>query len=199
MNSHWHCHGKIFLYIFISFIVLIAIYLTVFELLLHHFHFSLNSEINKPTVNSSIWRYLLHQKYIAFIDLDLLTIHEKRHLLDVKRVLNKTAILWITFSSLSFFILIVFFRKIVKIIALLGMALNGLFLLLTFNFLNAFQFFHTLFFRHQSWVFLKDSLLIECFPLLYFQEFLAFFLLLTSLIFFIFLKIRLKFINIIQE
>jgi len=190
---------RYFFYIFISFIVLIALYLTIFELLLHNFHFSFNAEIEKPFVHSTIWRYLLHQKYITFIELDLLTIHEKRHLLDVKRVLNETFTLWIIFTPLAIFILTIFFRKIVKIMVQFGVALNSLFLLLSFNFLNYFEFFHTLFFRDKSWIFFNDSLLIEAFPLIYFQEFFIFFLLLTSLSFFVFLKVGLKYINIIKE
>jgi len=171
------------LYIIFSIIVLIGIYLSIFELLLYHFHSSLNSTIIEPLAHFTTWSYLLHQKYITFIELDLLNIHEKRHLLDVKRVFKITYMLWMLTGSLGFLILVLFFKKVIKTIALFGLSLNTLILLLSFNFLDCFELFHYLFFKDNSWIFLHNSLLIEWFPLSYFQEFFSFFLLLSFSLF----------------
>ena len=176
------------LYIIFSIIVLIGIYLTVFELLLYNFHSPLDSEIKEPLAHFITWSYLLHQKYITFIELDLLNIHEKRHLLDVKRVFKITYMLWMLTGSLGFLILVLFFKKLIKTIAIFGLSLNAVLILLSFNFLDCFELFHYLFFRDNSWIFFQNSLLIEWFPLNYFQEFFSFFLLL-SFSFFILLKI----------
>jgi len=179
-------------YITLSIIVLTGIYLSIFELLLYNFHSPINSKIIEPLAHYNTWMYLLHQKYISFIEVDLLNIHEKRHLLDVKRVFKTTYILWMLFSSLAFVILVIFFRRVVKYIALFGLSLNTLFLLLSFNFLNCFELFHTLFFKQNSWIFMKNSLLIEWFPLVYFQDFFSFFLLLSFSFFILFKIISIK-------
>ena len=176
---------KIF-YIFLSFIVLIAVYLTVFEVLLYTFHSPFNREIVNQSAHDTTWRYLIYQKYITFIDLDLFSIYEKRHLLDVKRVFQTTYTIWIVFSSLAFLILVIFFKKIANYIATLGFSLNILLLLISFNFLDSFKLFHSLFFKSNSWIFMKDSPLIEWFPLIYFQEFFFLFIVLSFFIFILF-------------
>ena len=182
---------KIF-YIFLSLIVLTGIYLSIFEILLYNFHSPLDEKIINPSALYTTWTYLLHQKYITFIELDLLNIHEKRHLLDVKRVFKATYILWMLSASLGFLILIIFFRKVLKYIALFGLSLNTLSLLLSFNFLNSFELFHALFFKQNSWIFLKNSLLIEWFPLIYFQEFFSLFLVLSFSLFALFRILSIK-------
>ena len=179
-------------YIFLSLIVLTGIYLTVFELLLYNFHSPIDGKIINSSAHYTTWTYLLHQKYITLIELDLLNIHEKRHLLDVKRVFKATHILWMISSSLAFLILTLFFRRVIKYIALFGLSLNTLFILLSFNFLNCFELFHVLFFKQDSWIFLKDSLLIEWFPLVYFQEFFSLFLVLSFSLFALFRILSIK-------
>jgi uncharacterized membrane protein len=182
---------KIF-YIFLSLIVLIGIYLNIFEFLLYNFHSPTNGKIIHPLAYNSVWTYLLHQKYITLIELDILNIHEKRHLLDVKRVFNTTYILWFFSASLSFLILTVFFKKVIKYVGILGLSLNIFTLILSFNFLNSFELFHTLFFKENSWIFMQNSLLIRWFPLIYFQEFFALFLLLSSPFFVLFIRVTSK-------
>ena len=186
---------KIF-YIFLSLIVLTGIYLSLFELLLYNFHSPFNEAIINPSAHDATWTYLLHQKYITFIELDIFNIHEKRHLLDVKRVFKTTHILWMLTASLGFLILVIFFRKVIKYITLFGLSLNSLLLLLSFNFLNSFELFHSLFFKQNSWIFMKNSLLIEWFPLVYFQEFFALFL---GVSFFIFVLAKSTYIFHLQK
>ena len=175
---------KIFFYFILALIVLISIYLSVFELLLHSFHTPLGSELKEPIFQEATWTYLLHQKYITLIDLDHYTLHERRHLLDVKNILETTYRLWIYSIALSILILFTTFRTIIKYIIHIGVILNILFILLSFNFLKSFDFFHSLFFKSNSWIFSQDSILIEYFPLIYFQEFfILFFLLSFTLLF----------------
>jgi integral membrane protein (TIGR01906 family) len=187
---------KKILYTLLAIILLIAIYLSIFELLLHTFHTPLNHTINNPSLHNMTWIYLLKQHYISFIEIDDFNIYEKRHLLDVKRVLETTYLIWISLFSLALFIVILsFIKKFTKIllryVIITGVTTNMLLLLLSFNFLNSFNLFHRLFFSQNSWYFPKDSLLIKCFPLLYFQEFSLLFLILTFLTF-AFLKIYAK-------
>jgi len=159
-------------YFFLSILILISIYLSLFELLIHTF----------KTPCDATWTYLLKQQYISLIDSDMFTIYEKRHLLDVKRLLETTQRIWIVSITLSLIILY-FFRKSIKIMTKIGISINLLLLLFSFNFLNNFKLLHTFLFQESTWSFSKSSSLIQCFPLEYFQSFLTLFLLLSSLIF----------------
>jgi len=175
-------------YFLLAITLLIAIYLTIFEFLLSNFHSPFNSEIKEPTAHNATWIYLLKQHYITFIEIDLFNIHEKRHLLDVKRVLDRTYSIWITLLSLTLLILIISFiknwiKKLLQYVVVIGTTINIFLTLLSLNFLNSFNLFHSLFFAQNSWSFPNNSILIECFPLLYFQEFFLFFLILSFLIF----------------
>lgn len=181
---------KILFYFSLAIVVLIAIYLSVFELLLHAFHTPLSTEIKDPLLQEQTWTYLIYQKYLAFIDLDAFNVHEKRHLLDVKRIFNETYILWIISTILSFLILSVFFKKIINILIYLGLISNSLLLFFSLNFINSFNFLHTLVFPNNSWIFAKESLLIQCFPLIYFQEFFILFLIFSSLLFLFIYKLK---------
>ena len=175
-------------------IVLMSIYLTVFELILHTFHAPFNTTIKEPITQNLTWIYLLKQHYVTFIDSDLFNIHEKRHLLDVKKVFESTYRLWILSLILSFlvFIPLIIHNKL-KIFSIYlyrtGLTLNILFLILSLKFLNIFTYFHTLLFSKNTWSFPKDSLLIEWFPLCYFQEFFVLFLVL-SFLGFLYMKYR---------
>ena len=178
---------KKIIYFILAITLLIAIYLTLFEILLYNFHYPFNSPIKDPTTHTHTWIYLLKQHYISLIEVDAFNIHEKRHLLDVKRILETTHLLWIIVSSFTLLITLLLFIKkelknILKQSIIIGTAINTLLIMLSFNFLNSFNTFHKLFFTKNSWSFPKNSLLIDCFPLLYFQEFFALFLILSFLI-----------------
>ena len=148
--------------------------------------------MKEPLSHQATWTYLLKQHYINLIEIDIFTIHEKRHLLDVKRVFETTYKLWFLFFILSTAILLVFIIKIkskiitlLRYIYILGLTLNSLLILLMFNFLVNFNFFHTLIFSKNSWTFPKNSTIIEWFPLHYFQEFIMIFLILSFFILFL--------------
>ena len=166
-------------YLFLSILLLTSIYLSLFELLIHTFQ----------TSCSLTWIYLLKQHYISLIDSDIFTIYEKRHLLDVKRLLETTQKVWIISLAFSLVILY-FFKKSIKIISTIGICINFILLLFSFNFLNSFNLFHSLFFQNSTWFFPKNSSLLQCFPIEYFQNFLMLFLLISSLIFLFLLWIQ---------
>ena len=179
---------------FLSFILasllLITIYLSLFELLLYTFHSPFQSHIEEPFLHHTTWIYLLQQKYISFIELDIFTIYEKRHLLDVKRVFEETHQVWILFLFLTGSLLLLFIAKLktqlstlLQYLYLLGFIFNSILTLFIFNFLNSFKFFHTLLFSANTWSFAPTSLLIKWFPLRYFQEFTLLFLFLSFLLF----------------
>jgi len=179
---------KKLLYLLLTMVILTTIYITTFELILYSFHAPFFSTIKEPTIHNATWTYLLKQQYISFIELDAFNIHEKRHLLDVKRVFEQTYTLWLALSSISLFIIFIVkvkyqFKTLLTYLSRIGLFINILFTIISLNFLNRFIYFHTLFFPQGTWSFPKESLLIKWFPLLYFQEFFILFLILTSSLF----------------
>ncbi|CAA6816054.1 MAG: Unknown protein [uncultured Sulfurovum sp.] len=189
---------KTFFSFLFTLIVLISIYLSIFELLLYSFHSPFGVAIKNPIIHEQTWTYLLHQQYISLIEIDNYTIYEKRHLLDVKKLLEQTYNLWLFFIILSSIILIKFFHQIIQNLIFIGIIFNLLLIVLSLNFIKIFDLLHSLLFTNNSWVFSSDSLLIESFPLLYFQHFFALFLIITFLIFFLVQKILLKYSTVFQ-
>ncbi len=124
------------------------------------------------------WRYLLEEPYEHLINSKAYSIEERRHLLDVKRLINdfKEGVLLTLGIFLVFVLLLVVKKQVSKddiiqintisIIAALGFGLLGI---VFFN--HFFNQLHTLFFHNGSWVFSEMSLLIKLFPYRYFQEF----------------------------
>ena len=177
---------KVFYFIFIA-IFSITLFLTVFELVLYNFQEPIASPIRDLTTHTATWMYLIKQQYTAFIDLDIYNIYEKRHLLDVKRVLDSTYKLWLVLLSLSIISLVLFRKKykiFLKQVAIFGLALSILLIVSSINFMSSFQFFHGLFFNAKTWIFPSNSTLIELFPLIYFQQF-FFIVLVGSMVLFI--------------
>ncbi|NEW59822.1 DUF1461 domain-containing protein [Sulfurovum sp. bin170] len=167
-----------FFYIIFALLLSFTLLLSSFELTFFLFHSPFDSTIVEPKAHSLTWIYLLEQKYITFIDLDIFTIHEKRHLLDVKRLFENIHSVWITVSVISLSLVIfLYFRAKERLILVfrysffIGLMVVALSILLAFDFLNSFKFLHQLLFLEHSWIFPDDSILIEWFPLSYFQEF----------------------------
>jgi len=88
-------------------LIFLTISLSSFELILNLFHSPFGQEVVNPQAHNLTWLYLLKQKYITLIELDIFTIHEKRHLLDVKRLFEQIYSLW--YISIPISILIVIF------------------------------------------------------------------------------------------
>ncbi len=179
-------------YFFLGLLFTITIFLSLFETTLHLFHSPINSNIVESKAHSLTWIYLIKQKYISLIDLDIFTINEKRHLLDIKRVFNKIYYIWERLLLLSTIISIYLYFKskekltlVIKYTTILGVVLNIIFILISFNFLEVFTILHKIIFTHNSWIFKPNSILIEWFPLLYFIEFFTIIIILNFLILFI--------------
>ncbi len=74
---------------------------------------------------------------------------------------------------------------VIKYTTILGVVLNIIFILISFNFLEVFTILHKIIFTPNSWIFKPNSILIEWFPLLYFIEFFTIIIILNFLILFI--------------
>ena len=166
------------LYILSAILLSLALILSSFELTLSLFHSPINSDIVEPQAHSMTWIYLLKQKYITFIDLDIFTIHEKRHLLDVKRLFEQIYSIWVMVSTVALsLILFLYFREkkglflVFRYNFFIGLGVTLLSLFVATDFLDSFRLLHKLLFPQHSWVFPDNSILIEWFPLGYFQEF----------------------------
>ena len=166
---------SIFLALWLSF----ALLLGAFELTLYLFHSPFGSTIIEPEVHAKTWEYLLRQEYIAFIDLDIFTIHEKRHLLDVKRLFESIYSIWvISLVSTLFVVAFLYFRarEMVELVRryifwIGAVVIIGSFLVVAIGFLDSFGWLHQLLFPANSWYFAEGSILIVWFPIVYFQEF----------------------------
>jgi len=162
---------------------LMTVYLSIFELLLFTFQAPLGTNLADHTAYDSIWNYLLRQEYQSFIDLDELTLHEKRHLLDVKRILDETHILWMMLLPFALLSFVFFFSKIRDYFLISAFFFKFMLIVLFgYDFLASFEHFHALLFVSNSWTFTEDTVLIKLFPLNYFQEFLMLFCLLSLLV-----------------
>jgi uncharacterized membrane protein len=177
-----------FIYIPLALLLFLTLLLSSFELTLYLFHSPFNSIIIEPQAHTTTWTYLLKQKYITLINVDIFTINEKRHLLDVKRLLDKLYNLWSALSVLSFFSIIFLYVKAKESIAsifkynfIIGLIVIALSIFLAFDFLDSFKTFHQLVFPMGSWIFPDNSILIKWFPLEYFQDFLAVVVLIFSI------------------
>jgi integral membrane protein (TIGR01906 family) len=133
----------------------------------------------QQSLQQATWHYLLEEPYEHLINSKTYSIEERRHLLDVKRLINdfKQGVLVTLGIFLVFVVLLLVVKKqvskddiiqinTISIIAALGF---GLFGIVFFN--HFFNQLHTLFFHNGSWIFSEMSLLIKLFPYRYFQEF----------------------------
>ena len=174
---------KKILYIAFATLISLTVIFTSFELTLFYFHSPIQSSIIEPKMHSLTWIYLLKQKYITLIDLDIFDINEKRHLLDVKRLFERIYSIWITLLIFTLSIIIFFYFKskdklsiVISYTIILGVTTNILFIIISFNFLNSFTLLHQILFPNNSWIFQPNSILIKWFPISYFIEFFTIFI-----------------------
>jgi integral membrane protein (TIGR01906 family) len=167
----------------------ILILLSSFELTLHLFHSPFNSIIIEQNAHQLTWNYLLKQRYISFIDLDIFTISEKRHLLDVKRVFDNIYSIWSTLlyiiTPITLFLYLKSKRELFLALSYsvrVGVVVNIISIIVSINFLDSFKLLHKIIFTNNSWIFKPNSILIEWFPISYFIEFFSIFTLLNFLI-----------------
>jgi|AAUQ01.1.fsa_nt_gi hypothetical protein len=183
-----------FLLLLASILIYIVISLSSFIFLLYTFHSPFGYDIVELKAHNLTWTYLIKQKYISFIDLDIFSIHEKRHLLDVKRLFSRIYEFWIISSVVSillltFFYLKCFIREVFRYVIYIGVFINSLLVISSLFFRNSFELLHRVLFPVNSWIFPENSILIKWFPLEYFVEFFLLYIFLNTTILY-FLKIK---------
>lgn len=153
-------------------------------------------------LKTAIIHYLLIQDTVSFLQINELTLYERRHLFDVKQLfqaLEQLFIYSLIYNSIIFLLAKRhphYFKLNVLYLTYLG--LSPVFLvslaILIFGFSPTFNYLHSFFFPAQSWIFPKDSTLIQLFPLNYFFKFALFYLLalFTTFLLFSWLSYKIK-------
>jgi uncharacterized membrane protein len=111
----------------------------------------------------------------GFIQMDRFTLPEKRHLLDVKRLIDSLQQILIISTLLSAILFTFLHHQFISVLR------SALFLLLIFSvvllvivisyFPYLFKSLHPYFFIGDSWLFNKNSQILQLFPIGYFQSF----------------------------
>ena len=153
-----------------------AIMLTWFHALLYGFHPALPDELQP--LSRWLWDYLLYNPYFDLPNTDLLTLRERRHMLDVKYALHDIRQTWWFSIGVWLGLLVAQYRPIaqrrlaLRMSLYVGMSIIGIAAIMAvIDFHASFNLLHHLFFTDHSWVFPAGSLLIQLFPLHYFQQF----------------------------
>jgi uncharacterized membrane protein len=162
--------------------ILITVCLGVFLVQLNGYYFlGLDSKMHQQVLY-----YLLLADNSGFILLDNFTLFEKRHLLDVKRLIAALQSVFILSGLLS--VVIIIYRLqlgiILRNVFMLLLVLSAvLFFLILCAFSYIFEQLHPYLFVHNSWFFSDDSQLILLFPLDYFQTFSLIYIAILSIFF----------------
>jgi len=162
----------------LAWLLLVTLLLSAFELVLALFHAPLMETISDPILHAQTWQYLLKQHYVTFIESDLFSLHEKRHLLDVKRLFDSLYRYWLMAMGVTLLGFILLGRRwrekkkiLCQVLVRMGWGIHFLFMVILIFFPQSFGLLHQLLFPTASWFFPPDSLLIRWFPLHYFMEF----------------------------
>lgn len=138
-------------------------------------------------LQQSTWHYLLAEPYEHLMNSKAYSIKERRHLLDVKRLINdvKQGLLFTAGLFLVLMLLLVMSKQLSKafflqtstisVMVVVGLGILGM---VFFNYF--FNHLHTFFFHGGTWVFEETSPLIKLFPYRYFQEFFVIFFLIAG-------------------
>ncbi|MGV6808844.1 MAG: lipoprotein intramolecular transacylase Lit [bacterium] len=160
-----------------AFGLILFFYLLIWHIMLHgYISFFYHSQDNLKT---TIIHYLLLQDTTHFLQINELTLYERRHLFDVKQLfqhLEQFFVYSLVFNSLMYILarhyphyftlnLTYFAYLALSPLCLVTLAI------IFFGFLPTFNYLHSFFFPPQSWIFPKDSTLIQLFPLDYFFNF----------------------------
>lgn len=127
-----------------------------------------------------VWNYLLIDPLLYLPNTNELSIEERRHLLDVKRVLRHVHWVWwlscgialLTGGGIGYWQGWQAIRSFMRISAWLIVSITVLSGLVAFvDFSGSFNELHGLFFKANTWVFPTNSTIIRLFPFAYFQTF----------------------------
>lgn len=156
----------------------LALGLTVLMVLVYTFRPDVAAPLQR--LSQWVWAYLLVDPALYLPNTSELSIEERRHLLDVKRVLNPVHWVWWLSSAMGLLACIIIgfgrgwqaVKPIIRSSAwwVLGITvLAGLLALMDFS--GSFHQLHSLFFKADTWIFPKNSTIIQLFPFVYFQTF----------------------------
>lgn len=167
----------------VAFILLITFCVGVFFIQLYAYYYLQFDSIKHQEVLS----YLLLTDNSGFIKIESFTLFEKRHLLDVKKLLNNLQQVFMLGATSSLAILIFFharlkslFYRMSFIFVIFG---SILFLFIVIDFFYFFEAFHPYLFTEGSWLFKKESQIIILFPIIYFQQFSFIYIIILSVFF----------------
>jgi len=167
-----------------AFGIVIFVYLLIWHIMLYGYIAFFSNDLE--SLKKTIIHYLLTQHSIDFLQINELNIYERRHLFDVKLLFRSLShlFLYITSYNAVFFIIAKQYEKRITIkwrwvsyLGLLPLIIISS-LILAFGFSPIFNDLHSFFFPPNSWIFPKDSTLIQLFPLNYFLQFALIYLLL---------------------
>ena len=153
-----------------------AIMLTWFFVLLYWLHPTLPPELTP--LSNWLWDYLLHNPHFDLPNTDLLVMRERRHMLDVKHALFDMRHVWWFSLGLWLSLLAAQYRpttqwrlalRMTTYVGVTIVSIAGI--MATVDFHASFNLLHYLFFTGRSWVFPAGSLIIQLFPLNYFEQF----------------------------
>jgi len=166
-----------------AFGIVIFVYLLIWHIMLYGYIAFFSNDLE--SLKKTIIHYLLIQHSIDFLQINELNIYERRHLFDVKLLFRSLShlFLYITSYNAVFFIIAKQYEKRITIkwrwvsyLGLLPLIIISS-LILAFGFSPIFNDLHSFFFPPNSWIFPKDSTLIQLFPLNYFLQFALIYLL----------------------
>ena len=176
------------LHILVSFNLLILLLLSVWiTLLFGYYYFAPHSP-----QQSEIFTYLLTHQNNDLFNVNYLNVAEKRHLLDVKRLFINIIQVF-QYCIFSCFILWLLFHKKLFISQLRNRLLTIGFILIIasivlnsiFGFDTLFASLHQPFFIENTWLFPKESALIQHFPREYFYQFALIYAVIITMILFL--------------
>lgn len=166
-----------------AFGIVIFVYLLIWHIMLYGYTIFFSNDLE--SLKKTIIHYLLTQHSLDFLQINELNIYERRHLFDVKLLFQSLSHLFlyiIGYNAVFFIIAKQYEKKItikwrwVSYLGLLPLIIISS-LILVFGFSPIFNDLHSLFFPPNSWIFPKNSTLIQLFPLDYFLQFALIYLL----------------------
>ncbi len=181
-------------YYLISFFCLFLLCCTIGVILLYYY----TDFIQHSRVQREIIDYLLNQEYYGLFNVNYLSVYEKRHLLDVKKLFSFSDNILMFSNSGNIFVFLISIvylniKDLLTKIVYLGFATILLWtcLVIWIDFIYLFHVLHKLLFIKNTWIFYPESRLTQVFPLDYFYKF--------SLVYISILSILLTIIYIFQK
>lgn len=162
----------------VSAVCSLAIVLTVLMVLIYTLRPDVAAQLQQ--LSQWVWAYLLIDPLLYLPNTSELSIEERRHLLDVKRVLYPVHWAWWLSGGIALLACLTIgfwrgaqaIRSIMRTSAWLILGITLLAGVAAFvDFSGSFNGLHGLFFKANTWIFPASSTIIQLFPFAYFQTF----------------------------